>query len=597
LSLRAFVQNIQEAEAATAQLDAAFKATGENARVTRSQLDELASSIQRTTIYGDDLVKQAESILLTFRAVRGDAFERTIRVATDLSARLGIDLVTAVRQVGRAVNDPIQGLTALRRAGIQFSDSQERLINNLTEAGHITQAQNVILKELESNYRGAAVAARNTLGGAIAGLKNAFGDLFEGTKESTSDVARSLNRISAALSDPKIKEGIDELISGLSRIVELATKAAGSLGNALGGARSGGLFGTQRDKLQNQLEILQEARNSIPIFFNFGYIDDTGVVLGPDELDKKIKELQAQIASLDRGGRKIRGGRGFGADRKSASDESSIMPISLEEVRIVNAARIALTEYQQLLADLTESTETDAEKQISAYRRLREELKLLKDEGVITEDVRQKRLDEGLDDLLPEFDLDKIRGLKKEVKREVSEIGEFMKGVWQGVGQSIQATLSDALYEWKFSFRSLLDITRRALADITSAIITSGISKALKDAFSGTSSSSSGGFWVGILKALGFAAGGGTQSGPRIVGEDGPELVMDSSRVYNRRQMAFAGMGANVNFHPVTNITLIERDDPERTKREIFETVAIQNARQQAEFIRTLQRSGVEVKG
>jgi hypothetical protein len=170
-----------------------------------------------------------------------------------------------------------------------------------------------------------------------------------------------------------------------------------------------------------------------------------------------------------------------------------------------------------------------------------------------------------------------------------------MKGVWQQVGRSIQSSLSDALYEWKISWKSFIDIARRALADIVSAIVVSGIKKALQGQLSTSSSSSTaGGFLAGLGKLFGLA-GGGRYDGARIVGENGPELVTGSGRVWNQRQLAFAGMGGSVNFAPVTNIQIIERENADQTKREIFEAVAAQNARQQAEFVRTLQRSGVPV--
>lgn len=593
------ISNINEAESAAAQLDAAFKATGANAGITRKALDDLAVSIQRTTIYSDDLVKQAESILLTFRQVRGDAFERTIKVAADLSSRLGIDLVSAVRQVGRSINDPIQGLTLLRRSGIQFTDSQAGLIKSLVETGRAAQAQNLILTELENRYKGAAAAARNTLGGALAGLKNAFGDLFEGGDKGTSGAVKAINGLTDALSDPSFKSAVDSLISGLAKIAELAVKATTGVVSLF--KSSPGLSTTQ-DIDKRIAETEAEIRNR-----SQGRQVGRAGRTTPESEDEPAKRLRggaaANLAAFREDLEMLRGLRAeLVAEESKASTEIATEAIgaiqTVEEVR-TTARKKELTATEQFYADLNELTKTTTEQQVSRYHQLIEAINELERAQSISAKTAEDRRSEALDELLPEFDLEKIRGLKKEVKREVSEIGEIMKGIWQGVGQSIQSTLSDALYEWKLSFKSLLDITRRALADITSAIITSGISKALKAALSGASSgsSSSGGFWAGVLKAIGFAAGGGSQSGPRVVGEDGPELDMGNGRIYNQRQMAFAGMGSTVTFSPVTNISLIERDNPEKTKQEIFRTVAIQNSKQQAEFIRTLQRSGIEVKG
>lgn len=556
---------------------------------------------------------------MTFRRVRGDAFERTIKVSTDLSARLGIDLVSAVRQVGRAINDPIQGLTLLRRSGIQFSESQKNLIERLVETGQAGRAQNLILTELEARYKGAAAAARNTLGGALAGLQNAFGDLFEGTVAGTSAAVDSINGISKALTDPELKEGIDTLIAGMAKLLQLSVSALGTISKGVKRAGEGlakRLSGSDEpvERLREQLNELTMRRQKI---IERNRRQDARFSLFPDseiftakrkkelsDLEEKINSVNVQLleyARLSSVAPKA------GAVSKSNAKDQEIFDVQeVEEVR-TTARRKELTATQQFYAELNDLTKTSTEQQLTRYHQLIEAINELERAQTITATTAQDRRAEALDELLPEFDLDKIRGLKKDVKVEMNELAEFTKGVWQGVGQSIQSTLSDALYEWKFSFRSLVDITRRALADITSAIITSGISDALKSQLGGSGSSG----YLGALFSLfggsagadsamafyhGTAASGGRFSGPTLVGEDGPELVTGTGRVYNKRQMAFGGMGS-VAFSPVTNITVVERDNPERTKREIFEAVAIQNAQQQSEFIRTLQRSGVELKG
>jgi tape measure domain-containing protein len=286
-----------------------------------------------------------------------------------------------------------------------------------------------------------------------------------------------------------------------------------------------------------------------------------------------------------------------GAQRGRGRQEASLLPpiVSIDEFRVT--AQRMRDEYGDVLRELEQSTRTSVERQSAEYIKLRTTLEFLRDEKIITPEVFEARRSAALDELLPEIDLNEIRAKYKVVKKETTELGEFMKGVWQEVGRSIQSTLSDALYEWRLSWRSLLDIARRALADITAAIITSGIKNALKNATSGSSGSSSG---TNYLKAIagffGFAAGGGRTDRPTIVGEDGPELITGSNRVMNMRQMAFAG-GGGVNFAPVTNVSIIERENPEQTKQEIAQYIEIRNAQQQAEFVRVMERSGYQVRG
>jgi hypothetical protein len=117
--------------------------------------------------------------LLTFTNISGKAFDRTQQAALDLASRLGGDLQSASIQLGKALNDPVANLSALSRAGIQFSTDQKELIDSLVETNRLADAQTIILDELERQYGGSAKAAATAGSGGITQLKNSFGDLME----------------------------------------------------------------------------------------------------------------------------------------------------------------------------------------------------------------------------------------------------------------------------------------------------------------------------------------------------------------------------------------------------------------------------------
>jgi hypothetical protein len=119
-----------------------------------------------------------------------------------------MDLKSAAVQVGKALNDPAVGLSMLTRVGITFSEAQKKVIKGFVESGQLAKAQIVILKELESQFGGSARAARETLPGALAGLKNAFGDLFEVTDEGSSNLIGSINRLTDTLSSAETRAAI-----------------------------------------------------------------------------------------------------------------------------------------------------------------------------------------------------------------------------------------------------------------------------------------------------------------------------------------------------------------------------------------------------
>jgi hypothetical protein len=56
--------------------------------------------------------------------------------------------------LGKALNDPIKGVTALQRVGVSFTKGQKDQIKSLEESGHHMQAQKVILRELNKEFVG-----------------------------------------------------------------------------------------------------------------------------------------------------------------------------------------------------------------------------------------------------------------------------------------------------------------------------------------------------------------------------------------------------------------------------------------------------------
>ena len=176
LSVRAFGQQAE----AIANVEAGLRSTGNAAGLTSERLQEVASALQNNTTFGDEeILGGLTSTLLTFTNVTGDEFLRAQEAVLDLSATLGQDLQSAALQVGRALNDPVAGLSALSRAGIQFTDSQREVIESLVESGDAAGAQAIILEELERQFGGTAAAIAQAGTGPLSQLTNTIGDLSE----------------------------------------------------------------------------------------------------------------------------------------------------------------------------------------------------------------------------------------------------------------------------------------------------------------------------------------------------------------------------------------------------------------------------------
>ncbi len=169
--------NIQEA--AEVKLAAVLNATGQAAGYNLDQLKAQAGEMQGMTTVGDEVIINAQAILATFKEIKGDNFRDATQAALDMSAVLGQDLNTSILQIGKALNDPVKGMTALTRSGVSFTDQQKEVVKQLVATGDVAGAQAVILQEMAAQFGGAAAAQRETFDGMKIAAENAYGDVLE----------------------------------------------------------------------------------------------------------------------------------------------------------------------------------------------------------------------------------------------------------------------------------------------------------------------------------------------------------------------------------------------------------------------------------
>ena len=176
------VESIDMANEATqvqARLNSALHATGGAVGYTSDQLQAMASELSALTAIEDDAISEAQALLLTFKSIGRDVFPQTVRAAADLSKMLGIDMKAATLMLGRALEDPIRGMTALRRAGVIFSEAQKDAIADMVKSGDVGRAQRMILEELAGKFGGVAEAAGNVATNALNRYRMAVNELKE----------------------------------------------------------------------------------------------------------------------------------------------------------------------------------------------------------------------------------------------------------------------------------------------------------------------------------------------------------------------------------------------------------------------------------
>tara|TARA_R110000868_G_scaffold369682_3_gene633068 strand:- start:493 stop:3780 length:3288 start_codon:yes stop_codon:yes gene_type:complete len=222
--------NLQGVQAnAVAQVDAALASMGQTAGFTSEQLQSMASGLQGTSLFGDeDILGRVTSTMLTFGNVTGEVFVGAQQAALDMSAALGQDLQSSAIMLGKALNDPVKGLSALSRVGVSFSEQQKATIKTMVELGDVSGAQEKILEALRQQYAGQAQALRDLPSGQIKAAMMDIGDAMEQVGAIVLPVAAD---IAARVSDMAL--AFQGLSPETKRFVVIGGAVAASLGPAL----------------------------------------------------------------------------------------------------------------------------------------------------------------------------------------------------------------------------------------------------------------------------------------------------------------------------------------------------------------------------
>lgn len=169
----------REQEKAIQKVEQAIKSTGGAAGLSLKTLTAEATKLQNNTLFGDEeILNKSTAQLLTFTNIVGDTFLAAQKGAMDLSTVLDGDLQNASIMLGKALNEPVKGLTALRRVGVSFTLEQQEQIKVLSQTNKLQEAQAIILGEVSRQYGGQAEAVAKG-SGVWTQVKNQLGEVTE----------------------------------------------------------------------------------------------------------------------------------------------------------------------------------------------------------------------------------------------------------------------------------------------------------------------------------------------------------------------------------------------------------------------------------
>lgn len=210
--LKYSIDQAAEAEKIFAITEAVVKSTGGAAGFTAEQIADMAGRLSQLNAVDDETIQSAQNLLLTFKSIKGEGFEAATQAAIDMSVVMGTDLRSSVTMVGKALEDPIRGVTALRRAGVSFTEEQRKMIRVLVETGRTAEAQEFILAELNTQVGGAGVQAAKTYAGQLELLKVNMGNFAQSIGEKA---LPALNAFLTAMNEnirlqPLLKQAVDD---------------------------------------------------------------------------------------------------------------------------------------------------------------------------------------------------------------------------------------------------------------------------------------------------------------------------------------------------------------------------------------------------
>ena len=237
----------EEARVADERIDAIAKSMNEfgtQAEKTTRRIKDYAQQQSLLVGVDDEVIKATQAKLLTFRNLTktagemGGAFDRATNAAIDMAAAGFGTAESNATQLGKALQDPIKGITALNRAGITFTEDQKELIKTLVESGKVLEAQDLILQEIESQVGGTAAATVT----ATERMNIAFGEVQEAVGQVLLPILEKFSAWFVSVL-PSIQNFFNAMMTALDSPQVRA--AFGSLGASLGklGQSLGKLFG------------------------------------------------------------------------------------------------------------------------------------------------------------------------------------------------------------------------------------------------------------------------------------------------------------------------------------------------------------------
>jgi len=173
------INEFAKVERVSLRMNAVWENVGKAIGKSASELEAYADSIEQTTYFTAESVKEAGLLLAATESLTEDGFMKALNASIDLAEALGTDVPDAASVLSKALQDPESSLSRLKSIGVTFTDSEKEMIKSLQDSGKEFEAQEVILNKVEQKYKGIAQAVASTPTNTLTQIGNTLGDIKE----------------------------------------------------------------------------------------------------------------------------------------------------------------------------------------------------------------------------------------------------------------------------------------------------------------------------------------------------------------------------------------------------------------------------------
>lgn len=282
---------------------------GDRSDEVTERISRLADVQGRLTGIDDDVIRQAQAKLLTFKLLAvtadkaGGAFDRTTKVLLDLQAAGFGPADSMAIQLGKALQDPAKGMAALTKSGALTKDQMKAIGEEFARTGDIAKAQTAILEALETQVGGVAEATARGSDKMVVSFNQAAGAAAELAVEGLhlDDAMDQWARRAGEIADGDLEDTLKDMVfparslisayKGLTSEAKPATAASKGLAAATGEqADATGDAAAETDKLVRSMKGQMVAQDDL-----------SGRVRTLTELELSAKEAKIGVREAERG--------------------------------------------------------------------------------------------------------------------------------------------------------------------------------------------------------------------------------------------------------------------------------------------------------